>query len=106
MEHKNTLPGYEIENGDRIPDDQDNGVGLSAGDKVYHEEYGIGYVLAIFNGKGTFYSGRVMADVAFGPAAEDAWDVSELNINKTDGEWEDEGIFSERLDPYSLELEE
>lgn len=78
----NTLPGYEPQNATIIPDEEDNGVGLCAGDRVEHESWGEGTVQAIVRGQGLFHAGQVVVDVKFDD--------------------NDESI--ERLDPFGLEV--
>jgi len=66
--NRNTLPGYEVSGADPIPDDEDNGIGIGAGDAVRiedeHEIYGgeEGIVQAVARGKG-WYSGSIVVDV-------------------------------------------
>jgi hypothetical protein len=71
----NTLPGYEVESATPIPDDEDPGVGIAAGDRVVvdeeHEIYGgeEGTVQAVARGKG-WYAGRIVVDVLIDGIAE------------------------------------
>jgi hypothetical protein len=65
-ELRNTLPGYEVENANVIPDDEDTGLGIAAGDTVtitddhdvYPDEQGV--VQAVVRDRAT---GMLMVDV-------------------------------------------
>lgn len=68
MASLNTLPGYEVESATPIADEDDPGIGLSAGDRVEidedHEMYGgeTGVVQAIARGQGA-WDGQIVVDV-------------------------------------------
>lgn len=101
MDYKNTAPGYEPDNADVIPDEEDNGVGLYAGAEVTDEEHGDGIVLAVARGRGLFFGGQVVADVAFGlePGAK----LEDLDLTRNEDE-EFDGFYTERKPAYSLEI--
>lgn len=69
MEHRNTMPGYEVEAAEQIPDEEDVGVGLSAGSRVRIAESDPmfpgeeGVVLAVMRGQGAFFAGQIVVDV-------------------------------------------
>jgi hypothetical protein len=67
-EPRNTIEGYEVENADPIPDDEDPGTGFGAGDRVLLDDGAEvhggeeGIVQAIARGRGV-YAGSLVVDV-------------------------------------------